>query len=120
MSEVDVQKREVVRLTELLESLRLELNTCKQQLEEANKRLQTTDTSTYTTRVSELEEIVSRQRKELASNDELITRLRTELREASEHAVSSAAVSTSMPFALHTDKYSQNVQYLCGRVYILQ
>ena len=56
--------------------------------------LVSSDSSTYTTRISELEAIVARQRKELAGNDELITSLRQQVRETSERiTISSSSVS---------------------------
>lgn len=58
--------------------------------------LVSSDSSTYTTRISELEAIVARQRKELAGNDELISSLRQQVRDTSERiTISTSSVRVS-------------------------
>jgi chromosome segregation ATPase len=96
--EVESSRKEVMRLTQLIDTLRLDLSNARREVDESRSKLTlvSSDSSTYTTRISELEAIVARQRKELAGNDELISSLRQQVRETSERITISSSSSSEM------------------------
>jgi len=96
--EVDASKKEVMRLTQLIDTLRLDLSNARREADESRSKitLVSSDSTTYTTRISELEAIVARQRKELAGNDELISSLRQQIRETTERLTITTSSSSEV------------------------